>query len=91
MHEVQVAGTRVDEHASVATVDEAIDLLAEHGKSARLIAGGSDLLLELARNVRPGVTMLIDISRLPGLGEITLDKRGTVHVGPGVTHNTAVA
>ncbi|MFZ1594376.1 MAG: FAD binding domain-containing protein, partial [Anaerolineae bacterium] len=35
-----------------ATLAEALDLLAEYGDDARIIAGGTDLLLELARGVR---------------------------------------
>jgi carbon-monoxide dehydrogenase medium subunit len=81
----------VAEHATVASVDEALRLLSESGESARLVAGGTDLLLELARNVRPGVSRLIDISRVPGLGSIELDDAGIFHLGPLVTHNDAVA
>jgi carbon-monoxide dehydrogenase medium subunit len=80
----------VAEHATVASVDEALTLLSESGESARLVAGGTDLLLELARNVRPSVTRLIDISRVPGLAEITIDGDGIIRLGPLVTHNDAV-
>jgi len=91
VHEVQVAGVTVTEHATVASTGEALELLAEWGDSARLVAGGTDLLLELARNVRPELTRLIDISRVPGLDGIAVDDEGIVHLGPLVTHNDAVA
>ncbi len=75
---------------SVTTVDEAIRILAEQREKARIIAGGTDLILELERKVRKGITTLIDVSRVAGLDQILLDEDGVVHLGPLVTHNHCV-
>ncbi len=75
------------------SLDEAVTLLARHATAddgARIIAGGTDLIIELERGARRAGT-LIDISRLPGQDRIWLDEQGWIHLGPLVTHNQVVA
>ncbi len=79
-----------ENYYSVATVSEALELLAEHGESARIVAGGTDILIELDRGQRQGITALIDISRVPGLNTINMADE-VIHLGPLVTHNHIVA
>jgi len=90
MHEVQIAPHRAARYERPADLAEAIDLLAEHGASARVLAGGSDLLLELQRRIRADVSVLVDITGIPGLNTIE-DDSGTISLGPLVTHTQAVA
>ena len=77
-----------------ATVSDALDLLSRHGDACRLIAGGSDLILELERGVRRQ-EILVDISRVAGLDQIihsTADGAGgMLTLGANVTHNQVVA
>jgi carbon-monoxide dehydrogenase medium subunit len=79
------------DYYNVATTEQAIRLLSENGEKARIVAGGTDLILELERGVRKGIQILIDITRVPGLDRITLDEYGVIHLGPLVTHNHCAA
>lgn len=76
---------------TVTSIDRALELLQQHGPRARLIAGGTDILIELERNLRPDVDILIDVTRVVGLDRISRDQAGTIRMGPLVTHNQCVA
>jgi xanthine dehydrogenase iron-sulfur cluster and FAD-binding subunit A len=73
------------------SIEAAVEALANEGESARIIAGGTDLILEIERGVRQGIHTIIDITKIPGLDEITEDQNGVIHMGPLVTHNHVVA
>jgi len=79
------------ETITATSIDDVLPVLAEKGEKARIVAGATDLLLEMERGVRKGIETLIDISRIPGLDEITFDQDGRIHVGALVTHNHCVA
>jgi xanthine dehydrogenase iron-sulfur cluster and FAD-binding subunit A len=75
---------------SVSTLSEALSLLDEYQDFARIVAGGTDLILELERGQRPTVNTIIDITRVKGLDQITLHGE-TIRLGPLVTHNYVVS
>jgi carbon-monoxide dehydrogenase medium subunit len=66
-------------------------LLTEYQGRARIIAGGTDLLIEMNKAMRPGIDTLIDVTRIPDLAEISQDSDRNIHLGPLVTHNQIVA
>jgi xanthine dehydrogenase iron-sulfur cluster and FAD-binding subunit A len=70
------------------TIDETVQLLAQYGADARIINGGTDLLIEIERKIR-SPKVLIDISRVPDLDTIREDG-DHLRLGPSVTHNQVV-
>lgn len=73
----------------VSRVEEALALLDQHRQEARIVAGGTDLIIEMERGQHPQLGVLIDITRVKGLDEICL-RDGIVRLGPLVTHNHVV-
>jgi CO/xanthine dehydrogenase FAD-binding subunit len=68
------------------TVPEALDLLSDHGPEARILAGGTDLLIGMKDGTcRP--RFLIDIKQIPELCRIRVLADGAVSIGPCVTVN----
>src|SRR6185312_2862543 len=60
--------------------------LAEYGDDARILAGGQSLIPMLNRRLIEA-SVLIDISRLPALGDIA-DRGDAIEIGAAVTQNT---
>jgi xanthine dehydrogenase iron-sulfur cluster and FAD-binding subunit A len=67
------------------SLGETLQVLAERGSAARIVAGGTDVLVELQRGVKPTRT-LIDISGLRELKYVRSDG-ATVSIGGLATHN----
>jgi len=80
-----------NEYISASSIDDVLRILAGHSERARVVAGATDLMLELERGLRPGIETLIDVTRIPDLDNITLDEGDILHLGPLVTHNHCVA
>ena len=65
------------------SVEEALETLAQFDGRAQIIAGGTDLIIELQEG-KHAVECLVDITRIPGLNQIEpLD--GWIVIGPNVT------
>jgi CO/xanthine dehydrogenase FAD-binding subunit len=66
--------------------DEVVRLLDAHRESARLLMGGTDLLVRIRDSaLRPKV--VIDVKHLPGMQEVTYDGSSGLTVGAAVTMN----
>ena len=78
-----------DYHLPV-SVDEAVGLLARYDGKARVVAGGTDLILDLQQGNEHPVEALVDVTRIVGLNEIR-EEAGFILIGAGVTHTQIVA
>jgi carbon-monoxide dehydrogenase medium subunit len=62
------------------TIEEVVDVLAAHGPAARLLAGGTDLLVRVRNgHVRPEV--VVDVKRVAGLSADITERDGIVRIG----------
>lgn len=73
------------------SIERVLEILAERGESSQIVAGGTDLVLEMESGDREGVDTLIDVTRIPDLDRICLDDEDVIHLGPMVTHNQCAA
>ena len=74
---------------SPVTVVEALELLHQHKDSVAIVAGGTDIVLELnERAIKPAVVM--DVKRLKELDYITIED-GIVRIGAMTTHASIAA
>src|ERR1700687_4394965 len=75
------------------TVNEALTLLAHYQGRARVIAGGTDLLVDTQADYyeghHPHFDALVDVTHLAGANEIR-EQDGYIVIGCGVTHTQLV-
>ncbi len=69
------------EYLRPGSLDEVLSLLAEHGKAARLLAGGTDLLPQLKRREVRAPRYVIDLKGLPDLDSISWDQQNGMRIG----------
>lgn len=67
------------------TVGEALSLLDQYGDEAQIVAGGTDLILDLQAGNHAPVEALVDVTHIAGLAEIRQDGNWIV-LGAAVTH-----
>ena len=72
-------------YVSAKDLEHAIALLGEHGARAKILAGGTDLLVELKHAVH-NPEVIVDVSRLHELKTIAVADDG-LHIGALVTHS----
>ncbi|MGQ0604323.1 MAG: FAD binding domain-containing protein [Anaerolineales bacterium] len=71
------------------TVEDALAHLARYAGAARVVAGGTDLLLEMQQGRKSSVAALVDVTRIPELTRIYADA-DNIYIGAGVTHTAIV-
>jgi len=71
-------------YVSAKDVRHAVALLGEHGAKAKILAGGTDLLVELKHAVH-NPEIIVDVSRLRELKDIAIVDDG-LHIGALATH-----
>jgi carbon-monoxide dehydrogenase medium subunit len=64
------------------SVSEALSLLERYGEHAKVIAGGTDVMVDIKYKEEPGC--LVNIKRIPGIGSIR-ENGGGLLIGPLVT------
>ncbi len=90
LHPVQRHAQRPTRYCSVTSVSEALDLLHIYEANSRVVAGATDLLVEIDRGARTGVETLIDISRITGASDVHI-QNGVARLGPLTTHNDIIS
>lgn len=71
------------------SVAEALELLQRYDGRARVIGGGTDLVVETRRGLHRPVEAMVDASRIAGLDRITQED-GYIVIGCGVTHSQII-
>lgn len=75
-----------EKYYQVSQLSEAVELLSSNPGKLKIIAGGTDLWLEYKNNIHKNLEGFIDISRIIGLDQITIDDTDRIHLGALVTH-----
>jgi CO/xanthine dehydrogenase FAD-binding subunit len=72
------------DYADPRTLHEARALLMQHGARACLMAGGTDLLVEIKEHIRQPA-LVVDLKRIAGLDRLDIAANGDLHFGALVT------
>lgn len=90
LHPIQISHPRPGRYVAPTTVaDVAAVLAAAAPGTARLVAGATDLMVEIARGSRSGVELLVDVSAVHDVEPITVAD-GLVRIGLTATHRQVV-
>lgn len=74
---------RAFEYVAVHTVAEATKLLTPNGREARVLAGGTDLIVQLRENRRT-LDLVVDIKPIPEVNELAYSPEGGLRIGAAV-------
>ncbi len=71
----------------VNSLNDALEIKNRSPQTTRILAGGTDLMLEFEKGQHSAVNEIIDVSRIAGLDQVKMDEDGQIHIGPMVTHS----
>jgi CO/xanthine dehydrogenase FAD-binding subunit len=74
---------RAFEYAAPKNIAKAVALLAEYGERARLLAGGTDIIVQV-RESRRDVDLLVDIKKISKLNQLAYDQTQGLRLGAAV-------
>lgn len=72
------------EYVSARSIEEAITSLSRNGEEAYVLAGGTDLLVQLREN-RRRADIVVDIKQIPEVNELKYDPGNGLRIGAGVS------
>jgi len=71
------------DYAAATTVDEAVSLLAAQGDRAKVLAGGTDIIVQLRENLRHA-DLVVDVKKIGELMELRYDAKQGLRLGAAV-------
>ena len=71
------------DYAAPTSIKETVSLLTQYGDRARLLAGGTDLLVQM-RTGRLQPDLVVDVKGIPELNEVAYDPQAGLTVGAAV-------
>lgn len=81
----RMTATLWQEYLLPTTIHDALALLDRYGDQAEIVAGGTDLILEIQQGNQPSPRVLVDVTRIGGLNEIR-EEGDWILIGAAVTH-----
>ena len=72
------------EYQSPSTIEEAVSVLAEHGDKATILAGGTDIIVQLREGMRQA-EVVVDVKKIPQLTNIEWREDGGLELGASVS------
>ena len=72
------------QYAAPATIQDATNLLTEHGSGARILAGGTDIIVQLREGLREA-DIVVDIKKIPELNKCQYSDESGLYLGAAVT------